>query len=66
MTHILEKTEEVKAELQEAVDAYNKLTEQRNAVQQRFTELQGSLKTLKELQEDEDGGEDSRRNNKNF
>ena len=45
MTHILEKTEEVKAELQEAVDAYNKLTEQRNAVQQRFTELQGSLKT---------------------
>ena len=59
MTHILEKTEEVKAELQEAVDAYNKLTEQRNAVQQRFTELQGSLKTLQELQEDEDGGEDS-------
>ena len=59
MTHILEKTEEVKAELQEAVDAYNKLTEQRNAVQQRFTELQGSLKTLQELQEIEDGGTDS-------
>ena len=59
MTHILEKTEEVKAELQEAVDAYNKLTEQRNAVQQRFTELQGSLKTLQELQETEDGGTDS-------
>ena len=59
MTHILEKTEEVKAELQEVVNAYNQLTEQRNAAQQRFTELQGSLKTLKELQEDEDGGEDS-------
>ena len=59
MTHILEKTEEVKAELQEAVDAYNKLTEQRNAVQQRFTELQGSLKTLQDLQETEDGGTDS-------
>ena len=57
--HIEEKIEEVKAELQEAVDAYNKLTEQRNAVQQRFTELQGSLKTLNELQETEDGGEDS-------
>ena len=59
MTHILEKTEEVKAELQEVVNAYNQLTEQRNAAQQRFAELQGSLKTLKELQEDEDGGEDS-------
>ena len=59
MTHLLEKTEEVKAELQKVADAYNQLTEQRNAVQQRFTELQGSLKTLKELQEDEDGGEDS-------
>ena len=59
MTHILEKTEEVKAELQKVADAYNQLTEQRNAAQQRFAELQGSLKTLKELQEEEDGGEDS-------
>ena len=59
MTHILEKTEEVKAELQKVADAYNKLTDQRNAAQQRFTELQGSLKTLKELQEVEHGGEDS-------
>ena len=59
MTHILEKTEEVKAELQEVVNAYNQLTEQRNAAQQRFAELQGSLKTLKELQEEEDGGTDS-------
>ena len=59
MTHILEKIEEVQAELQEAVDAYNKLTDQRNAVQQRFTELQGSLKTLNELKEEEDGGTDS-------
>ena len=60
MTHILEKTEEVKAELQEVVNAYNQLTEQRNAAQQRFAELQGSLKTLKELQEEENGGTDSR------
>ena len=59
MTHILEKTEEVKAELQKVADAYNQLTDQRNAAQQRFTELQGSLKTLNELQEMEDGGTDS-------
>ena len=59
MTHILEKTEEVKAELQQVVNAYNQLTDQRNAAQQRFTELQGSLKTLQELQETEDGGTDS-------
>ena len=59
MTHILEKTEEVKAELQKVAVAYNQLTDQRNAAQQRFTELQGSLKTLNELQETEDGGTDS-------
>ena len=57
--NIQQKTEEVRAELQKAVDAYNQLTDQRNAVQQRFTELQGSLKTLQELQETEDGGTDS-------
>ena len=59
MTHILEKTEEVKAELQKVADAFNQLTDQRNAAQQRFTELQGSLKTLNELQETEDGGTDN-------
>ena len=59
MTHILEKIEEVQAELQQVVDAHNKLSEQRNVVYQRFTELQGSLKALKELQEVEDGGKDS-------
>ena len=59
MTHILEKTEEVKAELQEVANTFNQLTDQRNAAQQRFTELQGSLKTLQELQETEDGGTDS-------
>tara|TARA_R100000781_G_scaffold41766_1_gene28801 strand:- start:424 stop:603 length:180 start_codon:yes stop_codon:yes gene_type:complete len=59
MTHILEKIEEVQAELQQVVDEHNKLLEQKNAAYQRFTELQGSLKTLKELQETEDGGTDS-------
>ena len=59
MTHILEKIEEVNAELQEVADAHNKLLEQKNAAFQRFTELQGSLKTLQELQETEDGGTDN-------
>ncbi len=59
MTHILEKIEEVNAELQQVADAHNKLLEQKNAAFQRFTELQGSLKTLQELQETEDGGTDN-------
>ena len=57
--NLQEKVEKVTAELQEVADTYNQLTDQRTAAQQRFTELQGSLKTLQELQEDEDGGEDS-------
>ena len=57
--HILEKIEEVKAELQQVADEHNKLGEQKNAALQRFTELQGALKTLQELQEvDPDGGTD--------
>ena len=59
MTHILEKIEEVNAELQQVADAHNKLLEQKNAAFQRYTELQGSLKTLQELQEAEDGGTDN-------
>ena len=51
MTHILEKIEEVKAEPQQVVDQHNKLLEQKNAAAQRFTELQGALKTLQELEE---------------
>ena len=57
--HISEKIEEVKAELKQVADEHNKLGEQKNAAFQRFTELQGSLKTLQELQEIEDGGTDS-------
>jgi len=56
--HILEKIEEVKAEIQQVVDQFNQLTEQRNLAQQRFTELQGALKTLQELEESENGGTD--------
>lgn len=58
MTHVLEKIEEVKAELQQVADEHNKLLEQKNAALQRFTELQGALKTLQELEEaDPHGGE---------
>ena len=57
--NLQEKVEKVTTELQEVADTYNQLTDQRTAAQQRFTELQGSLKTLKELQEEENGGTDS-------
>ena len=51
MTHVLEKIEEVKAELQQVAEQHNQLGEQKNAALQRFTELQGALKTLQELEE---------------
>ena len=57
--NLQEKVEEVTAELQKVADTFNQLTDQRAAAQQRFVELQGSLKTLKELQEDENDGTDS-------
>ena len=57
--NLQEKVEKVTTELQEVANTFNQLTDQRAATQQRFTELQGSLKTLKELQEEEDGGTDS-------
>ena len=53
MTHILKKIEEVQAELQDVVNQHNQLLEQKNDAYRRFTELQGSLKTLKELQEED-------------
>ena len=49
--HISDKIEEVKAELQQVVQQHNQLAEQKNAAAQRFTELQGALKTLQELEE---------------
>ena len=54
--HIADKIKEVETELQQVVDQHNQLLEQKNAAYQRFTELQGALKTLKELEES-DGGE---------
>ena len=53
--HIADKIKEVETKLQQVVDQHNQLLEQKNAAYQRFTELQGALKTLKELEES-DGG----------
>ena len=58
MTHVLEKIEEVKAELQQVADQHNNLLEQKNAAQQRYIELNGALKTLQELEESNNGGTD--------
>tara|TARA_R100001082_G_scaffold51413_1_gene27989 strand:- start:11 stop:175 length:165 start_codon:yes stop_codon:yes gene_type:complete len=52
---ITEKIEEVKTELQQVAQKHNQLAEQRNAITQRFAELQGALKTLQELEESQDG-----------
>ena len=57
MENLLEKIEEVKTEMQQVADQHNNLLEQKNAAQQRFTELQGALKTLQELEESNNGGE---------
>ena len=57
MTTLATKIEEVKAELQQVADQHNNLLEQKNAAYQRFTELQGALKTLQELEESNNGGE---------
>ena len=59
MTQLQLKIDEVKAEIEQVATEHNQLLEQKNVALQRFTELQGSLKTLLELQETEDGGEDS-------
>ncbi len=54
---ITEKIEEVKAALKQVVDQHNSLLEQKNAAQQRYIELNGALKTLQELEESNNGGE---------
>jgi len=50
MANILEKIEEVKAELQQVAQQHNQLAEKKNVAAQRFTELNGALKTLQELE----------------
>ena len=55
--HIKEKIKEVKTEIQQVADQHNQLLEQKNAAARRFTELQGALKILQELEESNNGGE---------
>ena len=58
MENLLEKIEEVKTELQQVADQHNQLLEQKNAALHRFTELQGALKTLQQLEESTNGRTD--------
>ena len=55
MENLLEKIDEVKTELQQVADQHNQLLEQKNAALHRFTELQGALKTLQQLEESTNG-----------
>ena len=55
---IQEKIEEVQFEIKKVVETHNQLVEQKNAATQRFTELQGALKTLQQLEESTNGTDD--------
>ena len=57
MENLLEKIEEVKTELQQVTEHHNRLLEQLNVAKYRFTELQGALKTLQQLEESTNGRE---------
>ena len=58
MENLLEKIEEVKTELQQVTEQHNQLLEQLNVAKYRFTELQGALKTLQQLEESTNGRTD--------
>jgi len=55
MENLLEKIEEVKTEMQQVADQHNQLSQQLNVATHRFTELQGALKTLQQLEESTNG-----------
>ena len=57
MENLLEKIEEVKTELKQVAEHHNQLLEQLNVAKLRFTELQGALKTLQQLEESTNGRE---------
>ena len=58
MENLLEKIEEVKTEMQQVADQHNQLLQQLNTANYRFTELQGALKTLQQLEESTNGRTD--------
>ena len=51
--HLTDKIEATKDELQAVVDEHNKLVERKQELFARATELQGALKALNELNEDQ-------------
>ena len=51
--HIEEKIETTKAELESVVKEYNNLVEKQNELKNKAVELQGALKALNELNEDQ-------------
>ena len=51
--HLTDKIEATKTELQAIVDEHNKLVEKKQELLNKATELQGALKALNELNEDQ-------------
>ena len=51
--HLTDKIEATKDELQAVVDEHNKLVEKKQELLNKATELQGALKALTELNEDQ-------------
>tara|TARA_Y200000002_G_C22107904_1_gene425469 strand:+ start:111 stop:296 length:186 start_codon:yes stop_codon:yes gene_type:complete len=51
--HLTDKIEATKTELQAVVDEHNKLVEKKQELLNKATELQGALKALNELNEDQ-------------
>jgi hypothetical protein len=51
--HIEEKIKTTKAELESVVKEYNNLVEKQNELKSKAIELQGALKALNELNEDQ-------------
>jgi predicted nuclease with TOPRIM domain len=51
--HIEEKIETTKAELESVIKEYNNLVEKQNELKSKAIELQGALKALNELNEDQ-------------
>ena len=51
--HITDKIETTKAELESVVKEYNNLVEKQNELKSKAVELQGALKALNELNEDQ-------------
>tara|TARA_R100000008_G_C3509903_1_gene128249 strand:+ start:400 stop:576 length:177 start_codon:yes stop_codon:yes gene_type:complete len=54
--NLQQKIEQIQAELQVAAEKHNQLNEQKNTLFNQVLELQGALKVLIQLKEEENGG----------